>query len=732
MADNRVILKKSSVASKVPTSSDLVYGELAVNYTDGRIYFKNSSNNIEFFEQVNSFQNIDVSGQTTLTADGGSDTLTFVEGNGISITTDDATNELTITASGSAGNDFVDTASFDTTNGELILTRTDNGTIVVDLDGRYLQSYTETDRHDPVTARGNTTTNSLDIGGHTASADLTVNGLTVGRGATSSFYPSNNTAFGVNALSSNTTGLNNLAIGSDVLGLNTEGDDNTAIGEKALQENIDGFRNTAVGYQALQNNTTGHSNDAFGRMSMRENTSGTYNLAIGGGALFNNISGSRNTAAGSGTLSSNTTGLNNVAIGYNSLKDNTDGRYNVAVGTEAMNANTLGERNVAVGHYALDENTDGDQNVAVGDASLGSNTSGNHNTAVGHLSLVSNTTLNHNTAYGYRSLQNTDSGFGNTVVGSQAGQLITTGSKNTIVGRFNGSENGLDIRTSDNYIVLSDGDGNPRQVIDGSGNVGIGITAPSSKLDVDGTVTATAFSGNLDYNDITNSPTIGNGTLTISGGSGLTGSGTFGANQSTNETITINHANTSSQGDVNNSGGTVIQDINVDTYGHITSIGSKSLSASDIGALSTSGKAADSNLLDGLNSSQFLRSDTSDTFTTLSGTELNIGPESTYSGNTTTLSTTSQSEITSFSATTFGGGKLLIQITRGSERQISEILLTHDGTNAFATEYGVVYTGSAPLAEFDVDISGGNIRLLATGSSSTSTEYKVTEILTVA
>ena len=40
-------LKKSSVAGKVPTTSDLAYGELALNYTDGLIYFKNASNQIQ-------------------------------------------------------------------------------------------------------------------------------------------------------------------------------------------------------------------------------------------------------------------------------------------------------------------------------------------------------------------------------------------------------------------------------------------------------------------------------------------------------------------------------------------------------------------------------------------------------------------------------------------------------------------------------------------------------------
>ena len=43
---NKIILKKSSVASKVPGTSDLDYGELALNYADGKLYFKNASNTI--------------------------------------------------------------------------------------------------------------------------------------------------------------------------------------------------------------------------------------------------------------------------------------------------------------------------------------------------------------------------------------------------------------------------------------------------------------------------------------------------------------------------------------------------------------------------------------------------------------------------------------------------------------------------------------------------------------
>ena len=66
---------------------------------------------------------------------------------------------------------------------------------------------------------------------------------------------------------------------------------------------------------------------------------------------------------------------------------------------------------------------------------------------------------------------------------------------------------------------------------------------------------------------------IGNGTLTLTGGGGIvTTIGDFTANQSSNETLTIEHADTSSQASVDNSGNNVIQDVTLDTYGHITGL----------------------------------------------------------------------------------------------------------------------------------------------------------------
>lgn len=45
----KVILKKSSVAGKIPLATDLDYGELAINYTDGKLFYKTSSNSVAEF-----------------------------------------------------------------------------------------------------------------------------------------------------------------------------------------------------------------------------------------------------------------------------------------------------------------------------------------------------------------------------------------------------------------------------------------------------------------------------------------------------------------------------------------------------------------------------------------------------------------------------------------------------------------------------------------------------------
>ena len=88
------------------------------------------------------------------------------------------------------------------------------------------------------------------------------------------------------------------------------------------------------------------------------------------------------------------------------------------------------------------------------------------------------------------------------------------------------------------------------------------------------------------------------------------------------------------------------------------------------------------------------------------------------------LSTTTETSISGLLTASYRTLKYTISITRGSEYQSSEMLIVHDGIDAFITTYGTIFTGSAALMSFDADISGSNVRLLGTSSSAVATSYK--------
>jgi len=260
--------------------------------------------------------------------------------------------------------------------------------------------------------------------GLTVTNDASISGLTVGKGGGS---VSSNTAVGSSALSANTTGTNNTAVGLSALQANTTGGSNTAVGLTALSANTTGSYNDAYGLQSLTANTTGNNNTGFGYATLYSNTTGAYNTAVGGynpsspSALFSNTTGSYNIAVGNGALKSNTTASNNTAVGYQAGYSNTTGAYNAYFG-------------VGTGYTA--------------------------------------TVANDNAYFGWAA-GNLATGSSNTFIGDSAGKNITTGQSNTLLGRYNGNQGGLDIRTASNYIVLSDGDGNPRLVSNSIGQWGV-------------------------------------------------------------------------------------------------------------------------------------------------------------------------------------------------------------------------------------------------------------------
>ena len=179
----------------------------------------------------------------------------------------------------------------------------------------------------------------------------------------------------------------------------------------------------------------------------------------------------------------NTTGSNNTAIGAQALLNNTTASNNVAVGYQALYSNTVAINMTALG-YQAGYSFSGDTGYCTlvgyraGYSAVGTGTTSYYNTFVG---ARAGEAVNGSTIY---------SGSSNTFVGYLSGSVITTGRANVILGRYDGNQDGLDIRTSTNYVVLSDGDGN-RQASMAEGKslaldsavpqTGTGITFPATQ-----------------------------------------------------------------------------------------------------------------------------------------------------------------------------------------------------------------------------------------------------------
>ena len=312
-----------------------------------------------------------------------------------------------------------------------------------------------------------------------------------------------NVLIGTNAGTAITTGDSNIAIGWEALKTEDTHGNNIAIGASALATQNAGADayNVGIGYNAGTAVTTGTINTLIGSLAGDAITTGNSNVAVGYGSLSADTTGDRSTALGFQALSlqnfTSNTDTYNVAVGYNSGYSVTTGiqntligglagdsittaNNNTALGYNSLGLNITGNSNVAIGYAALDANTTASNNIAVGASALTANTTGVENTAVGHTAGASNTTSSYSTFIGKGAGYYSTSAQ-NTYLGEQSGYYVTSGAKNTILGRYSGNQGGLDIRTTSNNIVLSDGDGNPRVAVNSSGTAFFGApVAPSS------------------------------------------------------------------------------------------------------------------------------------------------------------------------------------------------------------------------------------------------------------
>lgn len=110
---------------------------------------------------------------------------------------------------------------------------------------------------------------------------------------------------------------------------------------------------------------------------------------------------------------------------------------------------------------------------------------------------------------------------------------------------------------------------------------------------------------------------------------------------------------------------------------------------------------------------------------------ISINATSTINASTANVSSTSATTIFSFPTANFRSGKIIVQVrdTITSEVQIAELLIVHNGTNAFISQIGNVFTGATTLATFSVTLAAGQVNLLSTRSTANATNYKITNFL---
>jgi hypothetical protein len=245
--------------------------------------------------------------------------------------------------------------------------------------------------------------------------DLTVNGLTIGKGNAG---VSSNVGFGYNVLTA-------------VQNSGGQGSSLTAIGYEALKNNSTGFYNTATGYNALKANTIGASNTSYGSNALTANTTGGNNAALGSNALKVNIYGSSNTAIGYNALnatnassSAGSDGSNNTAIGNASGASNTSGTGNTFIGNQADASSANLTNATAIGNGAV---VDASNKVQIGNTSVTSVVTSGSITAAGFTGpLTGNVTGNATNVTGVVAVVNGGTGS-STAAGARANLGLVIG-----------------------------------------------------------------------------------------------------------------------------------------------------------------------------------------------------------------------------------------------------------------------------------------------------------------
>jgi hypothetical protein len=223
-----------------------------------------------------------------------------------------------------------------------------------------------------------------------------------GKDAGKSNTASGNSFFGSGAGSSNNTGHGNAFFGTGSGSANTWNYNNSFFGNSAGLNN-QGDWNTFVGFEAGKTQG-GFQNSFFGAHAGYSTTTGGWNCFFGDFAGDGNSTGDQNTFVGSSAGAWSDTGEGNSYFGANAGNGNGNkgtGDYNSFFGTQAGLYQKSGAHNAFFGFSAGYLNTAGSSNTIIGDSAGSSNTIENYNSFLGSNS-DGNAGITNATAIGYR------------------------------------------------------------------------------------------------------------------------------------------------------------------------------------------------------------------------------------------------------------------------------------------------------------------------------------------
>ena len=417
-------------------------------------------------------------------------------------------------------------------------------------------------------------------------------------------------------------------------------------------------------------------NDADAIYGKRGGTNFTNSIIVGHADTGSLSSAERNTAMGLSALDSLTSGTDNTVIGYAAGTAINTGVFNTIYGTGTGESISGGGYNTALGGSALGSLTTSSANTAVGYDALNVAT-GHGNTALGKDALKAVSNASYNIGIGQDAGENITSGSGNVVIGT-VDVDTATGNRQLLIAGWDGSNRTTWIKGTSGGAITFNGaftfptaDGSANQVLqtDGSGNISW------ATVSVDSLAT-----GGITYDDNKITGQRSNENIEIeANGSGVIETGSSILPKTDNSVDLGSSSKRFKEGYF--AAGTV----------HIGDQTIKSTASGFVfsGGISTSGKQVTAN------------DDTTSTIITKKG----LG--------------TSEATVESYATSAFDSSLYYI-VSRDEVNDMitaQKVTMVHNNSTGFASTSHVTKTGSSTDMSFDGSVSGGSMRLRATGGS---------------